>query len=303
MSDTTQSLAVDLGGTNTRVALVAPDGTITAHDVEPTARQDQHPDELIEHIRRVAEGSTVHHAVVGVPGRVDHAGGRLEFAPNLPPTWAERLTEAWLTQETGLRVTLANDADLAAVGEHRFGAGRGVDDMVYVTISTGIGGGAIIGGRLLRGRRSMLEIGHTTIDRHDDGPGRTLEGAASGTALGRSAELAGLDARGPAIVELVERGDAKAVSVWKDLAEAAAFGMANLAHLFSPQLIVVGGGLGLVGDLLYGPMRAAVATYGPRELPQPIRIESALLGDDAGLIGAAGWLAAIGSATRTEETR
>ncbi|MET0801287.1 MAG: ROK family protein [Actinomycetota bacterium] len=294
MSDTAQSLAIDLGGTNTRVALIAPDGTITAHDVEPTARQDQHPDELIGHIRRVANGSNVHHAVVGVPGRVDHAGGKLEFAPNLPPTWVERLTEAWLAEATGLPIALANDADLATVGEHRFGAGRGVDDMVYVTISTGIGGGAIIGGRLVRGRRSMVEIGHTTIDRHDRGPGRTLEGAASGTALGRSAEFAGLDARGPALVELVKNGDSTALSVWHDVSEAAGFGVANLAHLFSPQLIVVGGGLGLVGDLLYEPMRAAVATYGPQALPDPIRIEGASLGDDAGLIGAAGWLAAIG---------
>jgi glucokinase len=293
VSDTAHSLAVDLGGTNTRVALVAPDGTVRARDEEPTARKDQHPDELIEHIRRVANGHQVDVAVAGVPGRVNHRSGRLEFAPNLPPTWAASLTEAWLAEQTGLRVALANDADLAAVGEHRFGAGRGVDDMVYVTMSTGVGGGAIIGGRLVRGRRSMLEIGHTTIDRRDPGPGRTLEGAASGTALGRLAELAGLDARGPAIVDLVKAGDANAVSIWKSLTDAAAFGMANLAHLFSPQLIVVGGGLGLVGDLLYEPMRDAVATYGPRDLPEPIRIEPATLGDDAGLIGAAGWLAAI----------
>jgi predicted NBD/HSP70 family sugar kinase len=93
VSDTAHSLAVDLGGTNTRVALVAPDGTVRARDEEPTARKDQHPDELIEHIRRVADGHEVDVAVAGVPGRVDHRSGRLEFAPNLPPTWAASLTE------------------------------------------------------------------------------------------------------------------------------------------------------------------------------------------------------------------
>ncbi len=230
-----------------------------------------------------------------MPGRVDHSSGRLEFAPNLPAHWHEHLTETWLSDATGLQVALANDADLAAVGEHRFGAGRGVDDMVYVTISTGVGGGAIVGGRLVRGRRSMLEIGHTTIDRHDAGPGRTLEGAASGPALNRLAEAAGLDARGRAVIDLVETGDPTALAVWDDVVSAAGLGIAGLAHLFSPQLIVIGGGLGLTGDLLYEPLRIAVAAFGPQGLPEPIRIEAATLGDDAGLIGAAGWHAAVGT--------
>jgi glucokinase len=294
-SDPTEVLAVDLGGTNSRVAIVSPRGEIVVHDTEPTARDDMYPEQLVDQIRGVAGRRGVTRAVVGVPGRVDHASGRLEYAPNLPPHWHEHLSETWLSRATGLEVALANDADLAAVGEHRFGGGRGVDDMVYVTISTGIGGGAIVGGRLLRGRRSMLEIGHITIDRHDEGPGRTLEGAASGTAMNRLAERAGLGARGRAVIDLVEAGDEAAVALWRDVTAAAGFGIAGLAHLFSPQLILIGGGLGLVGERLYEPVRAAVAAFGPQDLPEPIRIEGATLGDDAGLVGAAGWHAAVGA--------
>jgi predicted NBD/HSP70 family sugar kinase len=290
-----QILAVDLGGTHTRVALLSPAGEILAHDTESTARNDIYPDQLVAQVERIVGDGDVLRAVVGVPGRVDHSRGRLEFAPNLPAHWHEHLTETWLSAATGLQVALANDADLAAVGEHRFGAGRGVDDMVYVTISTGVGGGAIVGGRLVRGRRSMLEIGHTTIDRHDAGPGRTLEGAASGTALNRLAEAAGLDARGRAVIDLVEAGDPTALAVWDDVVSAAGLGIAGLAHLFSPQMIVIGGGLGLTSDLLYEPLRVAVAAFGPQDMPEPIRIEAASLGDDAGLIGAAGWHAAVGT--------
>ncbi|MGZ8631325.1 MAG: ROK family protein [Actinomycetota bacterium] len=291
-----QILAVDLGGTNTRVALVSPEGEIVTRDTEPTARDEMYPDQLVAQAERVVGDNRVQRAVVGVPGRVDHTNGRLEYAPNLPSHWHEHLTETWLGEATGLEVALANDADLATVGEYRFGAGRGVDDMVYVTISTGVGGGAIVGGRLVRGRRSMLEIGHTTIDRHDDGAGRTLEGAASGTAMNRLAQAAGLDARGRAVIDLVRAGDPAAVAVWDDVVSAAGLGIAGLAHLFSPQLIVIGGGLGLTGDMLCEPLRAAVGAFGPQDLPEPIRIGGAALGDDAGLVGAAGWHAAVGTA-------
>lgn len=285
-------VAVDLGGTNTRVAVVSSAGEIVAHDVEPTARTDRHPHELVDQIARAADGSGARLAVVGVPGRIDHREGRLEYAPNLPPSWPERLTETWLADATGLDVELANDADLAAIGEHRFGAGAGTDDMVYVTLSTGVGAGAIVNGRLVRGRRSMLEAGHTTIDRDDTGPGRTLEGAASGSALSRLAEAAGLDARGAEVVELARAGDEQALAVWRSIVEAAGYGLANLAHLFTPEVIVLGGGLGLTGEFLDEPLRQAVLRYGPRDMPAAVRVERAALGDDAGLIGAAGWHAA-----------
>ena len=283
------TVSVDLGGTNTRVAIVDPAGRIITREVEPTARMDEHPEELVGLVKRVADRTGATSAVIGVPGRVDHGRGALEYAPNLPLHWATHISESELTSSLGIRVSLANDADLAAVGEYRFGAGRGTMDMVYLTMSTGVGCGVILGGKLLHGRRSVAEAGHTTIDVHAAHGARTFEESASGTALGRIADRHGVEERGMALVDLVHGGDARALAAWEELVTAAGCGVASLAHLFSPEVIVIGGGLGLSGDLLYEPLRQALTDYGPRELPDPIRIARAELGDDAGLIGAAGW--------------
>jgi glucokinase len=286
-------VSVDLGGTNTRVAIVDPDGAIRDRDVEPTTWMDEHPGNLIDLIQRIADTADVDRAVIGVPGRVDHTTGRLEFAPNLPVHWATHLTEAELGEGIGMPVALANDADLAAIGEHRFGAGRGTMDMVYVTMSTGVGGGVIVGGKLLHARRSLAEVGHMTIDRHAPEGSRTFEGSASGTAMNRMAAERGMTLRGRDLVDAVRAGDHDAVGVWNEVVTAAGFGIANLAHLFSPELIVIGGGLGLNDDLLHEPVAAAVRNYGPKDMPEPIRIARAELGDDAGLAGAAGWAGAF----------
>jgi glucokinase len=282
-------VSVDLGGTHTRVALVTPDGRIVRREIRPTQTMEDHPGRLVELIVAVAEDSGAAMAVIGVPGRVDHLRGRLEWAPNLPVHWARHLSQDELADKVGMPVALANDADLAAVGEHRFGAGRETMDMVYLTMSTGVGCGVILNGKLAHGRRSLAEVGHTTIDRHATDAARTLEGAASGTAMNRLAEHAGLPLRGRDLVEAVRRGDDAALKIWADVAAAAALGVANLAHLYSPEAVVIGGGLGLNQDLLHEPVRAALETYGPRDLPEPIRVVRAELGDDAGLAGAAGW--------------
>jgi glucokinase len=282
-------VSVDLGGTNTRVAIVDPDGTIHDRDVEATARMDEHPGNLIDLVRRIADTAGVDRAVIGVPGRIDHRTGRLEYAPNLPVHWATHLTESELGDGIGMPVALANDADLAAVGEHRFGAGRGTMDMVYVTMSTGVGGGVIVGGKLLHARRSLAEVGHMTIDRRAPQGSRTFEGSASGTAMNRMAAERGMTLRGRELLDAVRAGDEDAVAVWDEVVTAAGFGIASLTHLFSPELIVIGGGLGLNDDLLHEPIVTAVRNYGPKELPEPIRIARAELGDDAGLAGAAGW--------------
>lgn len=282
-------VAVDLGGTNTRVALVGPDGAVRARETEPTPVWQSHPDDLVALIKQVAQGSRAARAVIGVPGRVDYVDGRAEYLPNLPSHWAEHLTREHLSTVTELDVALANDADLATVGEHRFGAGRGTSDMVYVTLSTGVGCGVILGDHLVYGRRSIAEAGHTVIDRQAGSGLRTFEETASGTAMNRLADRAGLADRGPALVERAMQGDPAATSVWEEVVAAAGAGIANLAHLFSPELIVIGGGLGLSGEFLYEPLRQVLATDGPRNVTVPIRIAPAELGDDAGLIGAAGW--------------
>ena len=280
-------LGVDLGGTSMRAARVEPDGTVLDRREEPTGDD---PAELVALLREVAAGD-VERAVVGVPGRVDYGRGHLEFAPNLDDRWDAVLDDGVLSAELGLDVSVANDADLAAVGEAWFGAGRGFDDVAYLTVSTGIGAGIVTGGLLVHGRRSLAEVGHTVVDGQALAAGQpaTVEELGSGTALARLAEEAGLDVEGKALVDRVRGGDEAASRVLTRVVTAAAIGAVNLAHLFTPAVIVVGGGLGLNGDLVLEPMRQLLASRGPRQLPEPIVVVNAALGDDAGLAGAAAW--------------
>jgi glucokinase len=279
-------LGVDLGGTNLRVALVDDDGTVRVRE-ERESTQDALGGLAAEVLERGGAAS----AVVGVPGRVDYGSGVLEYAPNLDASWAEQLTEARLSDVLGLPVALANDADLAAVGEAWFGAGRDRNDVAYLTISTGIGAGVVMGGLLVHGRRSVAEVGHTIVDGRallEHRPA-TVEQLGSGTALRDLAVESGMADDGPALVELVRAGDVTATRVFERVVFAAAIGAVNLAHLFTPEVIVIGGGLGLVGELVLGPIRDLVRERGPRALPEPIDVVNAELGDDAALAGAAAW--------------
>ena len=145
-------LVCDVGGTRLRVAVVEPGGSIVSKKVIPTPKDD--PGALARTMRLVQKtAATIAGAVVGVPGPVDYSHGEVLKLPNLP-NWEGTVSGGALNGELGMPVLLANDADLAALGEHRWGAGRGSEDMLYVTSSTGVGAGVIIGERLLHGRLS-----------------------------------------------------------------------------------------------------------------------------------------------------
>lgn len=293
-------LSVDLGGTTMRAAVVAADGTLRERATEPTPTDAPCPDalnKLIESVRAGAgeTGTPIDAVVVGVPGRVNYSRGALEHAPNLPPAWPGELTERHLAALLELPVHLANDADLAAVGEAWYGAGEGYRDVVYLTISTGMGAGVVLNSRVLRGTRSFAEIGHTILSLPDLAVGRpaTAEDLGSGTAMAANAQAAGLQAEGADLVALVRAGDARARAVWDATLRAAGAAAVNLAHLFSPDVLVIGGGLGRNGDLVLDPLRELLAEHGPRGLAAPIAVVEAELGDDSGLIGGAAWLRAI----------
>lgn len=287
------SLAVDLGGTRMRAARVSDEGEILFREVVPTPRGDARPDALVALMTRVGVG--VDRAVVGVPGRVNHGEGTLDHAPNLPPTWAPFLSEKALGETLGVPVHLANDADMAAVGEAYFGAGAGYEDIVYVTLSTGVGAGVLLRRKLLRGRRSLAEVGHTVIDLSASLRGLpcTFEQLASGTGVARTAAWFGEPADAATIVERAAAGDPRAVKALESAIDAACVGVRNLAYTFSPEVIIIGGGFGLVGERLWAPIRAYLALNGPPGLPTPIVVTGAKLGDTAGLVGAAAWAQAI----------
>ena len=277
-------LGVDLGGTNMRVAVVAAGGEIVSRTVRPTPQDD--PAALGALMREVAGGLAPppRGAVVGVPAVVDYERGEALRIPNIP-AWEGRLGAQPLADATGLPVLFANDADLAAVGEHRYGAGRGAADMVYVTISTGVGAGVVLGDRLVHGRRSLAEVGHTVIDYRNaasaaaDRAG-TVEGLGSGTALAR---IAGLD--GAEVTRRAQAGDEQALAWLAQVVEAFAVGVANLVESFMPQRVVIGGGVSRAGDLVLLPVREQLARSHARELIDPAEIVLATGGDDVGLRG------------------
>ena len=193
-------------------------------------------------------------------------------------TWRRIWTALAESQQAiGLPVSLANDADLAALGEHRFGAGVGTQHMVYVTCSTGVGAGVIVGGRLLHTRYSLGEIGHAIIDWHTGG---TVEQFGSGSGVReRTRESAST------IAARAIKGDAEAAAQFEQLADALGVGVMTMVLCFMPERVVIGGGVSRAGELLLGPVRARIRTLErvPFTAEQVVQSQ---LGDDSGLRGA-----------------
>ncbi len=286
-------LAADIGGTRMRAALVDVDGTVLLRATAPTPGQSAVPAALIDLICSVGaeEGhGPVSSAVVGLPGGIDYAAGKLMWAPNLPEQWPQLLSRDELSASLGLPVHIANDADLAAVGEATFGAGALGTDVAFITISTGIGAGVVNGSRLLRGRRSLAEVGHTVIDWRAWQQGRpcTVEELGSGSGMARLAREAGLGAVGAHEVEAAAlEGEPRAVGIWRDAIAACSAGVNSLVMSFYPDTVVIGGGVGRRPEF-FDPLRELV--LGHREHhPVDLAIVASTLGDDAGLAGAAAW--------------
>lgn len=302
-----RTVGVDLGGTKC-LAVAMEGGQVVEERRVATPVGDA---ALLDAVACLAEDMRDGGAVVGVgvgaPGLVDRTGV-LRFAPNLPGI-EDLAIRAHLESRLGVKVRVDNDATCAALGERHAGAARGYDDVILATLGTGIGGGIVSGGRLLRGANGFAgEIGHMVVD--PDGPfcpcGRRgcWERFASGGALGRVGqaaaaagrairvmELAGGDTaavRGEHVTAAAAEGDAQARVVLSDFGWWVALGLANLANVFDPQAFVLGGGLVEAGDLLLGPVRIAFAEQltGARSRPD-VAILPATLGEHAGAIGAA----------------
>lgn len=244
---------------------------------------------------------------VGLPGLVDRRGV-LRTGPNLPGV-VDLDVDGALHEALGVAVTVDNDANCAAWAEHRWGACRGVDEAVLVTLGTGIGAGLVTGGRLFRGAHGMAgEPGHMIVDpagpRCPCGQRGCWERYASGSGLGflaREAAIAGrADAvvgraggdpeavRGEHLTELARAGDAGALAVIDDFAWWVALGLANLANVLDPQTMVIGGGLVAEADLFLEPTRRAFASLVLAGGHRPaVAIVAAELGERAGAVGAA----------------
>jgi len=304
-------VTVDLGGTLIRSALINEKGEILARAERETLAQEG-PEPVIGRIeaciRDVARGTET--ISIAAPGPLDPWKGIVHQAPNLPG-WREVPLADILHRDFKVPVHLNNDANLAALGEHRFGAGQGRNDLIYLTISTGIGGGIISQGRLLIGAKGLAgEVGHMTLE--PEGPpcgcgGRGhLEALASGTAIARRAveeiekgaesrierlvkgDLEKITAR--VVAQAAKEGDALAISIFEEAGFYIGLGVTNLLHILNPQLVILGGGVSKAGDLLFDPVRATVKARAMPSYQEGLKIAPAALGDDAGLLGAAAFV-------------
>ncbi|PIS30449.1 transcriptional regulator [Candidatus Saganbacteria bacterium CG08_land_8_20_14_0_20_45_16] len=284
-------IGIDLGGTKIAGVLCTPSGKVLT-DVHIPTEASQGKKHVIANIKKaishLANGQRVKIQAIGIgaPGPIIYDEGIVVEAPNLPG-WKRVNLKKILQKEFKFPVFVDNDANCAALAEARFGAGKSVRHFLYLTISTGIGGGIIIDKKLYRGAIGAAgEIGHMTIDYQGQqcscGRLGCLEALASGTALKRKT---GLDALS---LELAAcQGDKKAQKAITELAHYLAIGIGNLVNIFNPQLIVIGGGLSNMRGLLFDPLKKEFKRYALTLPAQSVKIVRAKLGTQAGPLGAA----------------
>jgi len=303
-----ETIGVDLGGTKMLV------GALRGTEVSWESREastGQTEDELVELlVREVGEAHEARPDAaavgLGIPATIDHDSGVAVSAVNLP--LADLPIRDLVAERTGLAVSVDNDANVAALAEQLYGAGRGAEYMVMLTIGTGIGGGLILGGEVYRGAHGAgAELGHMVIQA--DGPPcqgncpnhGCVEALASGTALGREGRAAaesspdsalgkvlaaGGEVDGRAVTEAALSGDEVAIGVFDLIGGRLGVACSSLANIFQPKAIVVGGGVIAAGDLLLEPARREVRERALNPMNQTPILE-ATLGNAAGMIGAA----------------
>jgi glucokinase len=303
---------IDVGGTNLRVALGSDTGEILDRrhrDTHPEAGADEGIRTLAAMMTELAAAhrltmSDFGSAGVGVPGPTDPVKGILFDPPHLPG-WHNVPAASMLEQATGVPTHLENDAQLAAYGEFHRGAGRGCRHLVFITISTGIGGGIVIDRKLYSGAGGTAgEVGHVMVD--PDGPlcscGRKghLEALASGTSMariaseriaaGETSSLAALEKiTAQDIGDAADAGDRLSLSVLEDAGWLLGRSFGGLLNILDPEVLVLGGGVIQIGPRLLDHLYEGIKEQAFESTYSHVRITTAELGQDAGLIGALEW--------------
>lgn len=279
-------LSVDIGGTHFRMALLHPSGEILSVKVLDTKTVDRASEALLQLRDTLDPTHSASEIVVGVPGIVDYVNQDVLHAPNIPEEFLSDLSRASISKTLDLEATIINDADLAAVGEAYFGAGQNETSFCYATISTGVGAAVISEGKLLRNRLSIAELGHTVLDiglAESSGKG-SVELMASGTAMHTLALERGHNIDNETLLRQVQDGDAASTAILAQVTRAAGVALVNLVHMFSADLVIVGGGLGLADERVFKLISETFHTLAPPYLAP--KIKKADLGDQAGLHGA-----------------
>jgi glucokinase len=307
-------LGVDIGGTKLAVAVSTSNGEVLAAQREPS-RAEEGPDAMIARAADMAR-AVVAEAGLGMPdiegigigcgGPLDPWRGVILNALN-NPGWTNVPLVERIQAELGRPTFLDNDANAAALGEHRFGAGRGVRNMVYLTISTGVGGGLILDDRLFHGENGNAgELGHISVRVAGGRPchcgsSGCIETYCSGTNIaararealerdeGATSVLADHvrdEIRAEHVVAAARDGDPMACAIWNETTELLGGGIVSIIHAFNPQLVVLGGGVTHAGEMLFDPLRRVIAGRAMPWLSEAVTIVPAELGEHTGVLGA-----------------
>lgn len=302
-------LAVDLGGTNLRMAAVDADGVIAARSKIATPRSDD-PADIVDAIIGAAKdchdlGSPVYDIKaigIAIPAMSIREGGVVNKAANLPSLDGYALGPA-VSEKLNVPAVLENDANAAAIGENWIGASRGIENSICVTLGTGVGGGIILNGRTLRGPDwSAAEIGHICVEPLGPpcgcGSNGCVEQYSSATGIVRIArETMGdypasvlhsqFDLSASDIYDAGIAGDELAIEVFRQMGRYLGIALAGLINVLNPEVIVIGGGAAAGWDLFIGPLQEEIARRAYSQPAKRAKLVRAVLGDDAGLIGAA----------------
>lgn len=304
--------SIDLGGTNVRAIVADLDGNVFSEDIRASRASeglDETLDTMVASLEAAcarASASTGDLKALGIasPGAVDSANGTVPEAPQLIG-WKDVPLVELMSERLGMPVWLENDANAAALGENRYGAGKGTKNMLYITVSTGVGGGIIINGDLYRGTRGAAgEMGHVIIDvngpRCGCGGRGCLESLASGTAIARRgrelaesgeapglAEIAGREGRLSAemIAGAAKAGDEASRKLFKDTGMYLGVALAGYVNIFNPEAILIGGGVARSADLFMPQARRVMEGRAMRAPLEDVRLGLAELGDRIGSLG------------------
>ncbi|MEY5003987.1 MAG: hypothetical protein RLZZ594_17 [Actinomycetota bacterium] len=304
------TVGIDIGGTKIAGALVDIDGNIVAESKVPTPAQD--PDALVDAVVALVTELSLGKEVLGVgvaaAGFIDADQANIIYAPNL--SWRNEPFKAKLQAKLPLPVIIENDANAAAWAEFRYGAGKGYQHMIMLTIGTGVGGAVIVNGQMLRGGFGIAgELGHLRVVPNGKlcgcGQHGCLESYGSGTALLKAAkELAGSDLEigarlreleaqageltGAQVYTAILERDPGALQILTELGTWLGEAIGSLTAVLDPQIVVIGGGVSAAGDLLLNPIREAYLAHLPARGFRPeLEIKGAEFVNDAGVVGAA----------------
>lgn len=309
MTAPSRTLALDIGGTKLAVGVVGPDGTVAGLRIIPTRKEEGHASV----VRRLFELGRASLADTGDPaidavgiscgGPLDAPAGIVHRPLNLPD-WDAVPIGPLAAEEFGVPAHLVNDATAGMIAEHRHGIARGTRDALYLTLSTGVGGGAVVDGRLHRGAAGNGgEFGHVMV--RPGGRACTcgrrgcLEAYASGTSIALRAREAVAEAALPTVLSALETvraedvvaaaqsGDPLARELWAETVEVVGQAITDLVNTFEPEVVVLGGGVTRARELLLDPVRAHVARWAMPPAADAVRIEFAALGDAVCVVGAA----------------